>query len=461
MCALNPIRTNSNHAWSQLRSVLVVGGLVLSSSAYAMEFKGQLRVGAFTRTVSLSEQAGESSNDEYIMSGQVHLEAYELNGDNDQIILEARDKVDNFGKLERENLRLTTYNRMQLRTFAYQRPFEFNKTYFSLGRFSLPEANLLVHDGLEVGYRFSKNTRAGFYAGLGPKDILTPLYVDPLSERSSSGLQAGAYVTYDRKEGAEDSSYLTQGFGKAPTYDLTDAEDHMSYFQQGLWTFSAANRLSSLVLFDVQPASKLRRGSLAYTYLSENLRTTASVQQTDTEDYLLKQEVQDALLPSAVQSVALDVRQRTSSHLSFDYLLRYGRRAADSLTQDELGVGILKHEFLGKSDSVRFQLALRRNFTSRDRIYRLAYDYWSRSLSIGLSHVMTQLSYDSGRNDTRQDTSLDAGFFLSDKLRGSLGIQREADSLVSANALFFMVGYRFGGGSASPVRQKPALFESM
>ncbi len=432
----------------------------LSPSLQAMEWKGQVRAGAYTRTVTLEELDGETNNDEYILSGLLRFEASELNDSDDLILFELRDKIDNFGKLERENLQLGTYNRMQLRAAAYQRPWENNKTYFTLGRFTLPEANLLVHDGFEVGHRFSKHTRAGFYAGRGPQDVLTPLYVDPVTTKVAE-LQAGGYVTYDRKDGPEDSSYLTQGIGKAPSFDITDATDHVSYFQQGLWTFTTAHRVASLVLFDVQPASKLRRGSLSYTYLSEDYRSIFSFQQTDMEDYFLKQTLQDTLVPSAVQSLNFELRQRLSNHLSLDYLARYGRRAQDSLTQDEVGIGVLKSELISKSDSVKAQFVLRRNFISRDRVIRVGYEYWSRGLSLGLSHIMTQETYEDGEANTRQDSSIDAGFFLSDRLRGSLGVQREADSRVSANALFFMIAYRFGGGSSSPVRLKPAEFESL
>lgn|GEM_PF-5312601 len=445
-----------------LLQALLLGSLgLLSLPAQSMDTRGQIRIGAYTRTVTFKEAVlGETNNDEYVISSQVKLDLLNLTEDRGQVLFEVRDKIDNFGKLERENLRLTSYNRFQVRTAAYRKPWENNRFYYTVGRFQLSEANIRSHDGAELGYRYSREIRTGLFVGQGPEDILTPLYVDPETQ-SVNNMQAGAYVTYDTKVGAEDSSYLTQAIAQAPSYDITDAENHAYYYQQGMWTFTPTHRLVTQVLYDVSPNSQLRRGYVSYTYLTEKYRAMSYFQQTTTEDYLIKQTLEDSLVPSAVQSLNFELRHRYSPTFSLDYSLSYGRRSADGLTRTEYALGTLFPRLFSSSGSARAQFGIRNNFQSKENFLKVGYDYWSRSFGLGVSHVINNENYEDGTKNTRQISLIDMGFFFFDDFRGSLGYQREQDKSVQANAMFVMVGYRFGSGAVSPVRTKPARFEAI
>jgi hypothetical protein len=430
--------------------------------AHAAEIRGQVRTGAYTRQVTFKESFfGETSNDEHVVSGQLRLDLLKLNDNEDRVLFNGSDKFDNFGKLNRNNLNLTSYNRFQLRTAAYQRPWEKNPVYFTVGRFALPEANIFANDGMEAGYRLGNSTRLGIFGGQGPKDVLTPLYVDPTIQDSIKSTQLGAYVSYENKENFDDSSYFTQAIGQAPTYNITDTQSHTYYYQRGMWLFTPVHRLLTLVHYDFSPRSTLRRGYASYTYLTDDIRATGYIQQTNTEDYLINQTLQESLKPSPVQNVNLEARHRLSPTFSIDYKLSFGKRTIDSKKQNEYAFGFLFPGLLSESGSGRTQLGIRDNFQSREKFFRVGYDYWSDTFSIQFSHLINKEDYEDGTANLRQVSFVDGASYLSDNLRASLGYQHEEDSKVSANAFFLMIGYRFGSGSVSSGRLKPAKFESI
>ncbi len=97
----------------------------------AIETQGQLRLGTFSRNVKFEDNsAGEQTNDELIYSSQLTMNVFDFNSSSDMFTLDARDKIDTYGKLEVENLRLINYNQFQIRRLAYERPWDSNRLYF-------------------------------------------------------------------------------------------------------------------------------------------------------------------------------------------------------------------------------------------------------------------------------------------------------------------------------------------
>jgi hypothetical protein len=448
---------------------ILLGFLALISesimpTAQAVDFRGDARIGHYSRQVEfqgayLGETAGETNNDEQVINLQLKANADDLNDSSDRIIVDFRDKRDGFGKLERENLLLSNYERRQLRLGAYQRPWERNRTYFTVGRFTLPEANIIANDGVEFGYRSSKASRYGGFVGQGAKDIIAPLYVDP-DTRVIPSTQFGAYYNYETKDTPEGSSYLTNAVAQAPTYDITDEQSHLYYYQQGLFTIGGLHRIGSLVQFDFVPKASLRRGYASYYYQTERLRAGGYVNQTTTEDYLIKQIIQDVLVPSAVRTIDLDARYRVTPLFSVDVSASRGTRTADGKTRTEFAGGLLFPKVLGETSSTRLQLGVRQNFLSKDNFSKIAYDYWGKAFSLGVAYTLSNEAYEDGTTNKRSIMMVDAGIFVFDDIRGALGYEMEADSKVKAKALFIMFGYKFGTSAASP-RTRPARFEEM
>lgn len=432
-----------------------------ASDVWAIDVLGQFRLGGYTRSVEFEQPVnGETSNDEKVLSAQLKMEIYEFNSHEDAIVMDLRDKVDSYGKLETSNLTLDTYNRMQIRELAYKRPFETNKLYFSLGRFSLPEANVIDNDGAEFGYRFSKSLRVSLFGGVAPKDVITPYYVDPATTGVNNA-QGGLYLSYEKKNGIERSLYTNNAIAMGPTYNITDKKSHTYFYHMALWNLNPNNRISSFVQHDFVPSSSLRRASLSHSYFDPKFRTNLSLSQTNTEDYLIQQDLLDPLPPSAEQSLRFDLRHRLFNWFSMDYSAGYSKREVDGKSQSEVAIGMILPKLLLANGSFRAQYGVRDNYFSKDRFIRGGYDYWYQSFSLSLIHTSSAEEFDDKTKNSRQTINIDGGFFLSDRLRGALGYQREKDDKVSASALFVMVGYRFGASSLPPIRNKPALFEEI
>jgi hypothetical protein len=442
----------------------ILGIAIVATPARGIDFLGDARFGYYTRSVEfqgdfLGETAGEKNNDEQVINLQLKATAVELDDSKDKFLFDFRDRRDSFGGLERENLRLSNYERRQLRTAAFQRPWEANRTYFTLGRFSLPEANIVANDGAEFGYRTSKSTRYGAFAGQGVKELIAPLYVDP-DTRNVSNTQFGAYYNYETKDTPEDSTWLTNAVAQAPTYDFTDKQSHLYYYNQGLMTIGGVHRIGSLVQFDFSPKSSLRRGYVSYFHQTERLRAGGYLNQTSTEDYFIKQTLQDVLKPSPVRTLDFDVRYRFTSSFSVGLEASQSSRTADSKNRTEYSLGLLFPRLLGDTSSTRLQYGIRQNFLSKDKFSKVAYDYWGKTLSVGVGYTITDETYDDGTRNKRTVLMVDAGVYVLSDIRGSLGYEVESDSKVKANALFVMFGYKFGSSASSP-RTRPARFEEL
>lgn len=457
-----PLTCGYRLCFKALTSIALLVLTLFAENLWAISVLGNLRVGAYTRTVEFEEPVnGEETNDEQVMSAQLKMDITDFDSKSDSFVIDLRDKIDSYGRLDKQNLSLETYNRFQVRELAFKRPWENNRFYFTLGRFSLIEANVIDNDGAEVGYRFNRESRLSVFGGMAPKEVITPYYVEPETS-SVNNAQAGLYYSYEKKNGAERQLYTNNAIAMAPTYNLTDKDSHTYFYHMAVWNLSPQNRISSYLQHDFVPESALRRASLTHTYFNPKVETNLSLVQTNTEDYLIQQDLLDPLVPSSEQQVRFELRHRIFTFMSMDYLAGFGRRSADSKSQNEYALGLLFPKLFSNSGSFRTQFGMRKNYYSQDNYVRGGYDYWNQYFSASIMHTMFQMKYDDTEEElTRQVTMLDAGFFLSDRIRGSLAYQMEKDEKLSANAFFLMVGYRFGSGPATPIRTRPALFEEI
>lgn len=446
----------------KLAIALPIASALVSERALALSVLGNLRLGGYTRTVEFDQPIdGATSNDEKVMSAQLKMDVTDFDSKNDVFVIDMRDKLDSYGKLDKQNLSLTTYNRFQVREMSFKRPWEYNKFYFTLGRFSLIEANILDNDGAEFGYRLSKEDRLGLFGGMAPKDVITPYYVNP-DTSSVNNAQAGVYYSYEKKTGLARQIYTNNALAMAPTYNITDKMSHTYFYHMAIWNVDQRHRVSSFLQHDFAPTSSLRRASIAHSYSTTKIQTNASLLQTNTEDYLLQRDLLDPLPPSSEQIARFELRHRMLSFLSIDYLLSFGRRSEDSKTYSEYAIGAILPRLLVKSGSARAQYGIRNNYYSKDSFIRAGYDFWHQNFSASLIHTILSQTYeDDNFKNTRQITMVDAGFFVNERIRGALAFQNEKDDKLSAKAFFLMVGYRFGTGAAAPIRTRPALFEEI
>jgi hypothetical protein len=441
--------------------ILSVFLALIAGKARAVSVLGNLRIGAYTRSVEFDEPVnGELNNDEQVTSAQLKMDLTDFDSASDGFTVDMRDKVDSYGRLDTQNLALDTYNRFQVRELAFRRPYDYNKFYFSLGRFSLIEANVLDNDGAEFGYRWSRESRLSVFAGVAPKDVITPYYITP-NTTSVDNTQAGLFYSYNKKSGLERSLYTNNAIAIGPTYSITDKKSHTYFYHMAIWNINPNNRVSSYLQQDFVPKSTLRRASVSHSFTDTNVRTNLSLLQTNTEDYLIRQDILDPLPPSSEQFIRFELRHRMLKSLSVDYSASFGKREIDGKTQSDYALGLILPRFILANGSFRTQYGVRNDYVSKGHYIRGGYDYWNQYFSASLTHTVMTQDYEDGFKNNRQITMVDGGFFLTDRVRGSLAYQIEKDDKLSASAFFLMLGYRFGSGAAAPIRTKPALFEEI
>ena len=188
---------------TSLRQLLHLCGflclLLVGYPSLAYEYNGSVRAGYINSKIDYSSaDLSGATNDVEIFSTRLNLDVDRINRKEDLFTLDLRDRYDFFGKVDSEILQLSAENTLQIREAAYKRPWENNRTFYSVGRFSLPSAGILANDGGEYGYRMSKRHRVAAFIGIAPEDVLTPASITP-EIRGYDGNQGGVYSVYEKK----------------------------------------------------------------------------------------------------------------------------------------------------------------------------------------------------------------------------------------------------------------------
>ena len=124
----------------------IIAGVLLfhSTQALGASYRGQARVGAVNSQVKFTEPLqGEESNDAALISTRLFLEANRIRSRKDQFVLDLRDRYDFFGKSNSQILSLESVNELQIRQAAYKKPWEINRSYYTI--FTIPP-DAFVHE---------------------------------------------------------------------------------------------------------------------------------------------------------------------------------------------------------------------------------------------------------------------------------------------------------------------------
>ncbi len=453
--------------WKPLQHTIytfIVAGLLTgwSQEGSGIDYRGQVRFGGYQSSVTLNNDlSGLGTNDASIASTRFDLELTRLNRNRDQFVIELRDKYDFFGKSNNELLQLEADNRLDIRELRYERPWQNNRLYYSLGRFPLAEANIFTHDGAELGYRLSRNHRIGVFGGIANQDVFTPAYLEA-DFQGYNGVQVGAYSLYETHQGGRSSSsYMSNAVAQGPTVELADVVNKVYYFHLGNFNLSSAHRLRTQANMDIQPSASLRRAHIGYQYFSRVFRVSSYITRISPEDYRLKKEVRDALVASTLDSLGLQVLHRLSTSLSLEYGASTARRTADRLDRTDLNAGVRYRGLLRGRLAVGGLIGLRDNYLSDDNYLRASLDYYSDLIYISSYIQLFNEDYAIGTQLNGTTVYGELGFYLSELLRGSMAYTQSQDQLSSIQSFFLMIGYTFGDQSTSPIRRLSPRFESL
>lgn len=435
--------------------------MLASTPLSAAEYSGSARIGGVSSKVDFPGDIQGETNDIQVLSSRLKMDVDGLTRKDDYISVDARDRYDFFGKSQSEIQSLEAENTLQVREAAYKRPWERNRSFFEIGRFSVSEAGIIANDGGSYGYRFTKNLRLVGFLGLAAEDIVTPASINP-DVRGFDGNQGGAFLVYEKKGGMDGTStYMTNSVAQAPSFELNEFINRVFFFHQGVFNLGLKHRISTLIDTDLAPSSNLRRGFLTYAYYSARHRVRITANRITAEDYRINREIRDELEPSTLTAARLTYQYRINKSLQSRVFYGNAKRSIDGLSSQHYYVGISYNGLLKKRLSLALRYGIKDDFLSDDTYIYTQASYYSKSWDFLVSYTQEQEKSDSGEEFNPSTIGTELGFYLSDKTRGSLGYSQSSAEDRSISSFMFMIGYRFGTEATSPIRRRTPTFEEL
>jgi hypothetical protein len=432
-------------------------GILFGGDCYATDVVGHVMVGGYGSNVQFSEPiTGESTNDDMIAFGRLKLEATEIGKAKDAAVLDIRDHYDLFGAKPEHFVELKEKNNFELRQLAYKRIPSLNRLYFSLGRFSVPEAGLISNDGGEVGYRINSSFRLSAFAGILPVEFVDDLQLENVPNTPTNRAQGGLFTVYEKGSIADfPAIYLTNAIGQTVERNIVGEKFRLFYFQSGNIIINETNRISAYIDYDLQPKSSLRRLTLGYFYLKPSFRNYLTANRTDTKDYELLRDIRFDLEPSPIQSVRDRVNWKISDHWSLGLVAGTSQRTVDKKSKTEVQAG---PTIFFSSSSFHINAGTRKNYLSKDSFTSVKFSHYREDWNGGLGYVITKETYDDKTLNVHRG-HLDFEFYFSNKLHGGLSYSLLKDEETHIQSFLLTIGYRFGKKSASPTPDEPLSFE--
>lgn len=426
--------------------------------ASAVNFDGNIRTGVYSSQISIADDtSGNGINNQQIISSRFHLDVSEISR-NDKVSIDIRDKYDFFGAIDSELLQLESKNTILVRELVYKKPWYNNPLYFSLGRFSLPEANILANDGAEIGYRFNRNNRLSLFGGLADKSIYLPREISEDPEGFDK-TQFGLFWYFeDTSPEMGDSIRVTNAIAKAPTVSLLNASSRLYYHHYGLWLLEGDNRLTSFVDIDLTPNMNLRKLILSYSLLGNRSQFFANITRLHQDDFRLKREIRYELPASKLNLLSSRFIYRHTRDVSSEFVGDVQNRVSDSLNSFDLGYGLRLKDIFTRTSAIGFLAGYRSHFLSNDMYFKARFDHYQEKFGVHLSNIYRTESYKNGDKLNPLTFNGELSFNLSPSLRGSGALSYTTDEKVDILSFYLALGYNFKGQTSS-FRQEPAEFE--
>lgn len=426
-----------------------------------MSAKGYISTGSYTSSVKLdNDPLGNGINDVNIISSRFNLGLDNLLG-RDRFVMDVRDKHDFFGATDRELLELKSKNTLLVRQLAYEKPWRYNRFFYSVGRFEMFDAGIYANDGISLGYRINLGHRIGLIAGLADKTLISPRgFINDDSDYN--GQQAALFWVYESaKNKDKNSTYLSQSLISGPTVELEKQQNNLRYHQLGIFHISGTQRYTSLIDLDITPTINLRKALFNFGVYRNRYRFESSYRRIHQDDFRLEQDIREVLAPSKIQSITARFIDRISRNFSMEYNSILSNRIDDGLFSYDLGLGLRYKEFLSKRMSIGLLGGYRNHYLSKDTYAKLKVDYYSSDIGVHVAQIYRSETYDdSDKSLNPLITRAELSFYLNKKVRGSAALNYTSDKELSIISAYLMIAYHFTG-KTSQVRTLPAEFESL
>lgn len=426
-------------------------GILISTQAQASKLAGRFTVGAASSTERfVSEEFGSATNDSLYSSQRFYLRLSEVDSKKWEFTIDARNKYDNFDKLNREKYQLDSKDEFQLRELSTRMVNPQGVFVPQFGRFSLPEAGSVFVDGVDLDFRFNNSWDTGGFAGLNPKRLdRSTLEFEP------NASTAGLHLTYQtRDEGWNKNTYYTHALVQQNYFNQTERQ---FFYHHGIWQWQVDSRIITTAFFDAVPKSKLQTGNFIYQQRwTEKFSTDIGHLLIDVVEYQRRQNVLEKISPSPYSESHADLEVRSAKDSTWGLGISSGKRDADGLTRSELELSYRVANFFSRNWDTKFKFFNRKNFTSQDNGLGWNIGYFSNSYEIVLDSDYALQKNEDGTTTHPLNIELSLTGFFSKSYFITGSVQRAADERVTITGVFFKLGYRFGNQEVPPIRDGAA-----
>lgn len=418
---------------------------------HALKTAGRLTLGISTTTERFtSNDLGSDKNDTLFSSQRIYYRVSEIGADQWDVVTDLRNKYDSFDKLNKELYQLDPKDEFQVRQLSLQMVNPDGSFSPIIGRFQISEAGSVFVDGVNLQYRPMASLTTGLFAGLNPKQIDKSYLIS-----DSQATQAGAFITYHKKNGSWDTNaYLSHGYVQQKYNNI---DERTFLFHNGVYQWEADSRILSLAFFDFIPRSHVQTLYLVYQQkLTTNLSSEVGHLAIDAFEYLRRQNVLEKLEPSSYKEAHIGFEYKVTPESTLNLTYSAGERSSDSLKRTEGVLGYRLLNFISKNWDTRISYTGRKNFTSQDSILAWSLGYFSKSFEVVFDADYALQKNDDGTITHPNNVELNYTQFFSNSVFATLALQRAADESVTIIGTFFKLGYRFGSNELPPIRDGAA-----
>lgn len=424
---------------------------------YGADARGQFRAGYYT---SKSRLKGEDQSQDEIKS--TFLSAYlnggftQLNSYADEFTFTLKDRYDSFGKINREFLKFEEDNTAELNEIVYRRPWEGQDFSFSLGRFSLADAGIYRHDGVDLGYRLNDEQRFSIFGGKAPRDSWQHAK-GASDEEAIHSQQYGLFWAYEESGDAPLS--MTNALARSPTDDFADHLSHTYVYHQSFYSPGPKHHFSNQMNLDLAPVTIIRQAYVSYQLDGDVYQLTSSYQRLAADDYRLLRDIQDAPTPGKRDFITLDLSHPLQQDLFMEYKIQLSRQSRARRDQTMFMVGSRYEGFAQGRMSLSGWLVNRGDVTSKDHALALQLDRFETHYSLHLEQEYSRRRYqDTDLNVNQSRSLLELAFYVSDTWRGATAYSMTHSSRNDISTFYLMLSSSFGGTLTAPTPVKAPDF---
>ena len=456
---------------------VLLAAQALPRPALAVDYDARAVGGYYSAKESLTTaSAGATTNDATNYLGRLYFDAKTIGGGKQEFIFDFRDRYDSYGLIDKERLLLVESNDPQLRQLVYRNPYENGETYWSVGRFAIPDAGLASHDGAELGFPLTSAWRAAVFGGLyNGRDGSTKLDGLKLQTQSPEAGAYGVFETAGKMPGTRTSASaavvaqilpdapgvestrtdaVTGGAGGAGGAGDNGPRSAAAYFHTNvLHQPDPSTRLTAYADLYALPAIFLRNAYLSgYRRFSPAFDARLSVLRLDLTEYRRQADVRETLAPSAYTLFKGDLSERFLRRAKAIFGASFGLRGADQKSRAEAYAGFVASPLLSERMEAKARFGFRKNFESRDTYLRFGGAFFTKRFDIDVDQEAGIEQRDDGQTLHPLTTTATIGTMVTKTVLLSFGGEYARDERVSIASALLTAGWHYGSRGPTPGR---------